>query len=192
MRSSTVAGLLALSVLSNALPGTSAARACSGQSIDNMKQKIKNVLILEMENRSLDNLLGGQTIEGLENPINNGPFCNPLNVSQPNQGYACTGASDYDEILDVSSRERHINLSQLEHLLIRSLHIRTLTMPSMETTSSGMENSSLTTMPSNLEHWSQRCTVSVMSRSAFTMPKRTRACLHTRSCITIPRNRCRC
>ena len=105
MHSSAVVGLLALSVLSNALPGTSAARAGSGQSVDNMKQKIKNVLILEMENRSLDNLLGGQTIEGLENPINNGPFCNPLNVSQPNQGYACTGASDYDEILDVSLRE---------------------------------------------------------------------------------------
>ncbi|CAK4034210.1 phosphoesterase [Lecanosticta acicola] len=100
MRTAAFLGLLALSASASAAPGSSAAQAGSSRSIQNMKQKIKNVLILEMENRSLDNLLGGQTIKGLENPINNGPFCNPLNVSQPNQGYACTGASDYDEILD--------------------------------------------------------------------------------------------
>ena len=72
----------------------------SPASVSNLKDKIKNVVVLMMENRSLDNLLGGQTTFGLDNPIHNGPFCNPLNISNPWQGYACSGASDYDEILD--------------------------------------------------------------------------------------------
>lgn len=68
--------------------------------ISNLKANIKNVVILVMENRSLDNLLGGQRIEGLDNPINNGPFCNPYNVSNPALGTACSAASDYDSVLN--------------------------------------------------------------------------------------------
>ena len=65
-----------------------------------MKDKIKNVVVLVMENRSLDNLLGGQRTRGLDNPINNGPFCNPLNLTDPSLGQACSQASDYNSIID--------------------------------------------------------------------------------------------
>lgn len=53
-----------------------------------------------MENRSVDNLLGGQTIPGLENPIKNGPFCNPYNVTDPSQGFHCSAAKDFDSVTD--------------------------------------------------------------------------------------------
>ncbi|OQE19685.1 hypothetical protein PENFLA_c018G03467 [Penicillium flavigenum] len=72
----------------------------SSPSIANLKSKIKNVVILEMENRSVDNLLGGQTIKGLDNPINNGPFCNPYNLTDPSAGTVCSSAKDFDSVLD--------------------------------------------------------------------------------------------
>ncbi|KAJ5621304.1 hypothetical protein N7528_006087 [Penicillium herquei] len=72
----------------------------SASSIKNLKSKIKNVVILEMENRSLDNLLGGQKIKGLENPINSGPYCNPYNLTDLSKGQVCSTAKDYDSILD--------------------------------------------------------------------------------------------
>ncbi|KAM3555749.1 hypothetical protein MY1884_005445 [Beauveria asiatica] len=52
-----------------ALPEFSGApRPGSPESIKNLKDKIKNVVIMVMENRSFDNLMGGQTLAGLENP----------------------------------------------------------------------------------------------------------------------------
>ncbi|KAJ5170724.1 Phosphoesterase [Penicillium coprophilum] len=72
----------------------------SSDFIANLKSKIKNVVILEMENRSVDNLLGGQTIKGLENPINNGPFCNPYNLTDASAGTVCSSAKDFDSVLD--------------------------------------------------------------------------------------------
>ena len=73
----------------------------SPQAIANMKDKIKNVVILVMENRSLDNLLGGQKLPGLDNPINNGPFCNPLNVTDSSSnGTICSLASDFNGIFN--------------------------------------------------------------------------------------------
>ncbi|KAG6826866.1 hypothetical protein H0H92_014104 [Tricholoma furcatifolium] len=66
----------------------------------NLKAHIKNVVVLVMENRSLDNLLGGQTIKGLENSINNGPFCNPYNLTDASEGQVCSAPADYDSILD--------------------------------------------------------------------------------------------
>ncbi|KAG6811044.1 hypothetical protein H0H92_009203 [Tricholoma furcatifolium] len=65
-----------------------------------LQSYIKNVVILVMENRSLDNLLGGQTIAGLDNPINSGPFCNPYSLSKPSAGQACSNASDYNSVTD--------------------------------------------------------------------------------------------
>jgi phospholipase C len=65
-----------------------------------LKSKIKNVVVLEMENRALDNILGGQTLKGIENPINNGPFCLPYNLSDPSAGKACSAARDYDSVSD--------------------------------------------------------------------------------------------
>lgn len=75
-------------------------RAGSPESIRNLKDKIKTVVIMVMENRSFDNLLGGQTLEGLENPIQTGPYCNPLNISQPDSGNGCTEALDIDSIIN--------------------------------------------------------------------------------------------
>jgi phospholipase C len=66
--------------------------------MNNLKSKIKNVVILVMENRSFDNLLGGQKLKGLENPVNTGPYCNPYNLTDPSQGVACSAAKDFDSI----------------------------------------------------------------------------------------------
>ncbi|KAL5364596.1 phosphoesterase [Aspergillus floccosus] len=97
MHPSAILGLLAFTAAASALPG----RCNHGPAdIKNLKSHIKNVVILVMENRSLDNLLGGQTIPGLENPINNGPFCNPFNITDPSQGLACSAAKDFDSILN--------------------------------------------------------------------------------------------
>lgn len=95
MRTTAALALLALtaSVSSAPTPG-------NAKSIANFKSKVKNFIVLVMENRSLDNILGGQTIKGLDNPINNGPFCNPLNVTNPKGPQACSQASDYNSVID--------------------------------------------------------------------------------------------
>ncbi|KAJ5702421.1 hypothetical protein N7488_009969 [Penicillium malachiteum] len=107
MHISSVLGLLAFATAASAVPHAAPKMAAkrsqtahSASSIKNLKNNIKKIVVLEMENRSVDNLLGGQTIEGLENPINNGPFCNPYNVTNPGQGTVCSQAGDLDSILD--------------------------------------------------------------------------------------------
>jgi phospholipase C len=97
MHSSAFIGILAFVAVATAAPAFPL-RPGSPSSISNLKSKIKNVVLLCMENRSVDNLLGGQTIRGLENPINNGPFCNPYNVTDPSYGYHCTEPKDYDSV----------------------------------------------------------------------------------------------
>jgi phospholipase C len=102
MHQSALFGMLALAGATMALPSTAFGPAPwlpgSKASINNFKHKIKNVVLLCMENRSIDNLLGGQTHPGIENSINNGPFCNPYNVSDPSQGFHCTEAKDFDSV----------------------------------------------------------------------------------------------
>ena len=102
MHQGTLFGVLAFAAATTALPSPqfipSPLQSGSEASITNLRQKIKNVVLLCMENRSVDNLLGGQTHEGIENSINNGPFCNPYNVSDPSQGFHCTEAKDYDSV----------------------------------------------------------------------------------------------
>jgi phospholipase C len=100
MHPSALVGLLAFAAAAAAVPKGGRSNAHSESSIKNLKNVIKNVVVLELENRSLDNLLGGQTIKGLENPINNGPFCNPYNLTDASQGQACSAAKDFDSILD--------------------------------------------------------------------------------------------
>jgi phospholipase C len=101
MNLSALLGLLTLAAaVSAAPPGAHQPRAHSADSITNLRDKIKNVVLLVMENRSLDNLLGGQTVKGLENPINNGPFCNPYNLTDPSAGKVCSSAKDFDSILN--------------------------------------------------------------------------------------------
>ncbi|KAJ5791663.1 uncharacterized protein N7518_008674 [Penicillium psychrosexuale] len=99
MHASALVGLLALAAAATAAPYKSST-AHSSSSIANLKSHVKNVVVLVMENRSLDNLLGGQTIAGLDNPIHNGPFCNPYNVTDPSQGHHCSEAKDYDSVTD--------------------------------------------------------------------------------------------
>lgn len=96
MHPSALLGLLTFAAVATAVP----ARPEHAQSTSNLKDKIKNVVVLIMENRSVDNLLGGQTIKGLENPIQNGPFCNPYNLTNPAEGIVCSAAKDYDSISD--------------------------------------------------------------------------------------------
>ncbi|EKV16323.1 Phospholipase C PLC-B [Penicillium digitatum] len=97
MHPSALLGLLALASAALAIPANSK-QAHSASSIKNLKSRIKNVVVLCMENRSIDNILGGQTIKGLENPINNGPYCNPYNVTDPSQGFHCTAPRDYNSV----------------------------------------------------------------------------------------------
>lgn len=100
MNLSALVGLLAFAAAATAAPPKRHHDAHSSSSIKNLKSHIKNVVVLEMENRSLDNLLGGQKIKGLDNPINNGPFCIPYNLTDPSMGEVCSKAKDYDSILD--------------------------------------------------------------------------------------------
>ncbi len=92
MLPTTLHSLLVLAAAAQAHP---AKRATS---IDILKAQIKNVVILVMENRSFDNLLGGQTLTGLENPINNGLYCNPYSITSPASGQACSAANDFNSI----------------------------------------------------------------------------------------------
>lgn len=75
----------------------------------NLKQNIKNVVILVMENRSLDNLLGGQRIRGLDNPVQRGPFCNPYNLTDPSAGRACSAANSFDSVINDPDHAIHGN-----------------------------------------------------------------------------------
>jgi len=97
-------GLLAFAATIEAIPSPRDTKPTSGAgsdaSIANLKDKIKNVVVLVMENRSVDNLLGGQKIKGLDNPINNGPFCNPINITDPSLGQACSTPRNFDSILN--------------------------------------------------------------------------------------------
>lgn len=100
MHPSALLGLLTFAAVASALPSQGSA-STTPSSIQNLKDKIKNVVVLVMENRSFDNLLGGQTLPGLNNPIqSSSPICNPYNVSNPLQGNACSQANDYDSITD--------------------------------------------------------------------------------------------
>ncbi|KAL1846460.1 hypothetical protein Plec18170_009186 [Paecilomyces lecythidis] len=94
MHPSALLGLLTFAAVATAIP----AHPGQTHSTSNLKDKIKNVVVLIMENRSVDNLLGGQTIKGLENPIQNGPFCNPYNLTNPAEGTVCSAARDYDSV----------------------------------------------------------------------------------------------
>lgn len=75
-------------------------KAGSPQSIANLKSKVKNVVWILLENRSFDNILGGIKHRGLDNPINNGPYCIPQNLSEPTGKQWCTGSKDFDSVLN--------------------------------------------------------------------------------------------
>ncbi|KAG6827593.1 hypothetical protein H0H92_011189 [Tricholoma furcatifolium] len=93
--------LVAIAVVANATSDTPFGYASgSRQSISNMKDKIQNVVWILLENRSFDNLLGGIKGHGFDNPINNGPFCNPQNVSDPTGTTFCSFFQDFDSVIN--------------------------------------------------------------------------------------------
>lgn len=100
MVSTSLTGLLALAAVASANASKCKPNNATNAAVKNMKEHIKAVVLLVLENRSFDNILGGQTLAGLDNPYHNGPFCNPLNLTNPTSGSACSAAKDYDSIAD--------------------------------------------------------------------------------------------
>ncbi|KAJ7244817.1 phosphoesterase [Mycena rebaudengoi] len=108
----TLLGLLATSasILDNAAlfdkPGKSPSatpppfgyKAGSPKSVANLKDKIKHVVWLLLENRSFDNILGGLKRPGLDNPANHGNVCNPVSITAPTGPSLCTRIKDFDSI----------------------------------------------------------------------------------------------
>ncbi|KAL3459308.1 phosphoesterase [Aspergillus heterothallicus] len=70
----------------------------SKESIANLKDKVENVVWILLENRSFDNILGGVKRKGLDNVVNNGPFCNLQNVSNPHSAKWCSFYKDFDSV----------------------------------------------------------------------------------------------
>ncbi|KAG6907822.1 hypothetical protein DXG01_007258 [Tephrocybe rancida] len=98
---------VAIAAFASPMPATSHKRKApfghasgSKKSVANLKEKIQTVIWILFENRSFDNLLGGITGHGLDNPVENGPFCNPLNVSQPDGTKFCSFFQDFDSVAD--------------------------------------------------------------------------------------------
>ncbi|KAL4943421.1 hypothetical protein BDV06DRAFT_234718 [Aspergillus oleicola] len=100
MHLSAYFGLISFAAAAVAVPTGAGHQAHSTRAINNLKSHIKNVVILVMENRSFDNILGGQTLAGLENPLQSGPFCNPFNLTDPSEGQACTAAKSFDSVIN--------------------------------------------------------------------------------------------
>lgn len=71
----------------------------SKESIANLKDKVENVVWILLENRGFDNILGGVHKEGLDNVVNNGPFCNPESVNQTRSKKWCSTFKDYDSVI---------------------------------------------------------------------------------------------
>lgn len=74
--------------------------AGSPASIANLKANVENVVWILLENRAFDNILGGVKNPGLDNVVNNGPFWNPQNVSDPNSPKYYSQYKDYDSVLN--------------------------------------------------------------------------------------------
>ncbi|CAL5867492.1 uncharacterized protein PFLUO_LOCUS1711 [Penicillium psychrofluorescens] len=104
MKTSTLASVLGLCGTSVAAAVQKSSepwgyKAGSKESIANLKDKVENVVWILLENRAFDNILGGVHREGLDNVVNNGPFCNPLNVTESHSGKYCTVNKDFDSVL---------------------------------------------------------------------------------------------
>lgn len=88
------------SVLNTTVDAPFGYKAGSPQSVANLKDKIKHVVWVLLENRSFDNILGAVNHPGLDNIANNGDFCIPQNVSDPNSPTFCTRIRDFDSVLN--------------------------------------------------------------------------------------------
>ncbi|KAJ5192348.1 hypothetical protein N7449_008490 [Penicillium cf. viridicatum] len=72
----------------------------SKESIANMKGKIENVVWVLLENRGFDNILGGVKKKGLDNVVNNGPFYNLEDITNPKSKKWSTQSKNYDSVLN--------------------------------------------------------------------------------------------
>ncbi|CAP83074.1 Non-specific phospholipase C1 [Penicillium chrysogenum] len=72
----------------------------SKESIANMKDKIENVVWVLLENRGFDNILGGVKKKGLDNVVNNGPFYNLEDISNPDSKKWPSQFKNYDSVLN--------------------------------------------------------------------------------------------
>lgn len=72
----------------------------SKESIANLKGKIENVVWVLLENRGFDNILGGVKKQGLDNVVNNGPFYNLEDITNPNSKKWSTQSKNYDSVLN--------------------------------------------------------------------------------------------
>jgi phospholipase C len=88
------------SVSSTVSPPPFGYKAGSAESVSNLKDKIKHVVWILLENRSFDNILGGVNRPGLDNPANNGNVCNPVNLTDPKGATLCTRLKDFDSVLN--------------------------------------------------------------------------------------------
>ncbi|KAL4796620.1 phosphoesterase [Aspergillus venezuelensis] len=70
----------------------------SKESIANLKDKVENVVWILLENRSFDNILGGVKRKGLDNVVNNGPFCYPQYVNDTSSTQRCSVYKDFDSV----------------------------------------------------------------------------------------------
>jgi phospholipase C len=108
MRSSSILSIALFASLGFAAPSKTGPG--SAASIQNLKKNIKNVVQIVMENRSFDNLVGGQTFtKDIDTPANNGPYCNKVNTTDPNSKSFCTRAKDFDSITDDPDHSVHGN-----------------------------------------------------------------------------------
>ncbi|CAI7616605.1 unnamed protein product [Penicillium glandicola] len=72
----------------------------SKESIANLKDKIENVVWILLENRGFDNIMGGVKKTGLDNVVNNGPFYNLQDPSDPTSKKWYSQAKNYDSVLN--------------------------------------------------------------------------------------------
>jgi len=86
MHVSLLTSVLALSATVAALPGRSNGRDSNGnngEESQSWKNKIKNVVVLVLENRSFDTFAGGLTYNNKIDGLAHRKYCNPVNVTDP-------------------------------------------------------------------------------------------------------------
>ncbi|KAF5339232.1 hypothetical protein D9757_015179 [Collybiopsis confluens] len=75
-------------------------KAGTPESVSNLKDKIKHVVWILLENRSFDNILGAVKRPGLDNPANNGLVCNPVNITDLHGATLCDRLRDFDSVVN--------------------------------------------------------------------------------------------
>lgn len=120
-------------------------KAGSKESVANLKSKIKNVVWILLENRSFDNILGGISGRGLDNPTNNGDYCIPQNVSDPKGTQWCTSLKDFDSVLN--DPDHSVTGNNMEFFGQYSPNNAAISNGSLKETQQGFVNKQLVSYP---------------------------------------------